>query len=136
MNINDAVKIACKEPTLLDALTWICVWNSERAIKQAKKNLRDADGKGWDTCFRICLKNIMEKYNQSTHRVPKRSAQSMREFTYESGEEITKAVAGKIVNCINITDSGIDDFLIIKFKDGSALHFRYDYIYDWELKHV
>ena len=62
MNINEAVAIACKEPTLLDALSWICVWESERAIKQARLNQRDADGKGWDTCFRICLKMVMEKY--------------------------------------------------------------------------
>jgi len=53
----------CKEPTLLDALTWICIWESERIVKQAKKGLRDSDGKGWDTCFKICLKTVMETYN-------------------------------------------------------------------------
>lgn len=63
MNITEAVKQACKEPTLLDALSWICVWESERVVKQAKKNLRDADGKGWDTCFKFCLREVMEEYN-------------------------------------------------------------------------
>ena len=63
MNIDEATKRACQEPTLLDALTWICIWESERAIKQAKKELRDAEGKGWDTFFRVCLKSVMEKYN-------------------------------------------------------------------------
>ena len=58
-----------------------------------------------------------------------------KEFTYESGEELTKAVSGNVVDCIKITDSGINDYLIIKFKDGSSLHFSYDWIYDWELKH-
>ena len=62
MNIDQAVEKACKEPTLLDALTWICVWECERAIKQAKKELRDSNGKGWDTCFKVCLKNVLEKY--------------------------------------------------------------------------
>jgi len=64
MNITEATKRACKEPTLLDALTWICVWESERVVKQAKKNLRDLEGKGWDTCFRACLKEVMREYRK------------------------------------------------------------------------
>lgn len=64
MNITEATEKACQEPTLLDALSWICVWESERIVKQAKKNLRDADSKNWDTCFRFCIKQVMEKYNQ------------------------------------------------------------------------
>jgi len=63
MNINQAAERACQEPTLLDALTWICVWESERAIKQAKKNLVDVEGKVWDTFFKICLKSVIDKYN-------------------------------------------------------------------------
>ncbi len=62
MNLKEATKIACREPTLLDALTWICVWESERIVKQAKKEIRDMDGKGWDTCFKICLKSIIDNY--------------------------------------------------------------------------
>lgn len=64
MNITEATERACKLPTMLDALTYICVWESERAIKQAKKGLRDADGKGWDTCFKACLKSVMERYGR------------------------------------------------------------------------
>ena len=64
MNINEAVKTACKESTLLDALSWICVWESERVVRQAKRELKDADGKGWDTCFRFCLERVMKQYNQ------------------------------------------------------------------------
>jgi len=62
MKIKEAVNIACKESTLLDALTWICIWESERIVKQAKKNQRDMNGKGWDTCFRYCLNEVMDKY--------------------------------------------------------------------------
>ena len=65
MNIDEAVKEACKRSTLLDALTFICIWESERIVKQAKKKLYDADGKGWDTCFRFCLAGVVKKYNQS-----------------------------------------------------------------------
>lgn len=62
MDITEATERACQEPTLLDALSWICVWDSERAIKQAKKGLTDADGKGWDTCFKRCLGSVMRAY--------------------------------------------------------------------------
>ena len=62
MNIKEAVEKACEEPTLIDALSWICVWESERAIAQAKLNLVDADGKGWDTCFKFCIERVFEKY--------------------------------------------------------------------------
>jgi hypothetical protein len=30
MTYTDAAKRACEEPTLLAALTWICVWESEQ----------------------------------------------------------------------------------------------------------
>lgn len=64
MNIDEAVSTACCEPTLLDALSWICVWESERAIRQARENRGSgADGAGWDTCFRYCLNLVMESYN-------------------------------------------------------------------------
>ena len=56
MNIDEAVKRACEEPTLLEALTSICIWESERIVKQARTNEQ------WETCFRICLKEVMEKY--------------------------------------------------------------------------
>jgi len=57
MNIDEAVKEACKKATLLDALTFICVWESERIVKQARKNEQ------WETCFGFCLSRVLEKYN-------------------------------------------------------------------------
>ena len=67
MNIVEAVARACKEPTLLDALSWICVWESERTIKQALESHESgvkggANGAGYDTCFRFCLTKVMESY--------------------------------------------------------------------------
>ena len=56
-NLVEATKRACQEPTLLDALTFICIWESERAIKQAKENPT------WETCFKISLKSVFENYN-------------------------------------------------------------------------
>lgn len=58
MNITEATKRACEESTLLDALTWICIWESERVVKQARANPQ------WETCFGICLKLVTEEYNK------------------------------------------------------------------------
>ena len=71
MNINEAVKRACQEPTLLDALSWIAVWESERVVKQAhafhNTGIRTgADGAGWDTCFKICFERVMEAYGKKS----------------------------------------------------------------------
>lgn len=66
MNINEAVEKACEQPTLLDALSYIAVWESERAIEQAKNFFKTGisttgDGKGWDTCFKVCFSLVFEK---------------------------------------------------------------------------
>jgi hypothetical protein len=59
----------------------------------------------------------------------------MPEFTFASGEEITKLVAGRTISHVKMSDgSYIDDYLIICFRDGSSLHIKYDYLYEWELK--
>jgi len=64
MNIDKAIKRACEEPTLLDALSWVCVWESERAIAQARFNFGSgSNSAGWDTCFKVCLKCVMEQYS-------------------------------------------------------------------------
>jgi len=39
MTFIEAVKRACQEPILTNALSWIRFWNSERAIRLAKKSL-------------------------------------------------------------------------------------------------
>lgn len=56
MNVSEAVERACEEPTLIDALSWICVWESERVIKQAEQN------ECWETLFKHCIQLVMEKY--------------------------------------------------------------------------
>jgi len=68
MDINEATARACQEPTLLDALSWICVWESERGVEQAHENLTNNTpanpdtGAMWETCFKACLKSVMDKY--------------------------------------------------------------------------
>lgn len=63
----EAVDKACEEPTLLDALSWISLWECERVIPTAHKFLngetsRGPNGHGWDTCFKFLLKEVMEQY--------------------------------------------------------------------------
>ena len=56
---------ACQEPTLLDALTYACICESERIVKQATTNFGSGrDGTGWDTCFRVTLKAILDRYDK------------------------------------------------------------------------
>ena len=66
LSLSEAVKEACKQPTLLDALSWIAVWEGERAIQQAKKyfetGVSTASMGGWDTLFRICFKEVISNY--------------------------------------------------------------------------
>lgn len=65
MNITEATKRACQEPALLDALSWICVWESERAIDQALYRCGSGtNGAGWDTCFKFCLKSVMDEWRR------------------------------------------------------------------------
>ena len=67
--LQEIVHLACGMETLLDALTVVCIWESERAIKQALKwketgKSTAASGGGWDTCFRVCLKTVMLNWSK------------------------------------------------------------------------
>lgn len=55
-----AVAKALGEHSLIDALTYICVWESERVVDQAiNRHGSGSDGAGWDTCFKICLQAVI-----------------------------------------------------------------------------
>jgi len=67
MNYIQAVNRACEEPTLVDALSWISVWECERVIPVAHEFLNgekpfDWNGQGWDTCFKFLINETMEAY--------------------------------------------------------------------------
>ena len=57
MKISEAVERACQEPSLIDALSWICDWEAERAIRQTY-----TDGKNWDNCFKLCIEKVVLEY--------------------------------------------------------------------------
>lgn len=56
LNLVTASQEACKHRTLIDALTWIAVWETERIVKQARSNEQ------WDTCFRICFQQVFDDW--------------------------------------------------------------------------
>ena len=59
----------------------------------------------------------------------------MPEFTFKSGGELTGVVTGKTIDRVETPeDNYIDDYLIFYFRDGTSLHIKYDYLYEWELK--
>lgn len=67
MKLAEAVDLACQKPTLLDALEWIAVWETDRAVKQAleyeRTGVRTASHDGtYDTCFRVCFEPVIERY--------------------------------------------------------------------------
>jgi hypothetical protein len=42
------------------ALTWICVWECERVVKQARSS------ETWDTYFQICIHSVMCAWEKAT----------------------------------------------------------------------
>ena len=59
MNIKEAVNEAMKEPTLLEAQTFICIWEMERVVKY----VRSHNG-SWETCFKICLNEVTDAWEK------------------------------------------------------------------------
>lgn len=67
MNITEALERACKEPTLVKALGFMAIWESERAVKQALEWQKTgkstaSHGGSHDTCFETAFKMLLEKY--------------------------------------------------------------------------
>ena len=73
MDLTEAAKKACEEPTLIDALNFIAIWETERIIKQydAYKETgvsTTGDDKKWDTCFKVCFKEVLRQWiNNQTY---------------------------------------------------------------------
>jgi hypothetical protein len=70
MNIDEAVTRACAEPTLVKALSWIAIWETERVVQQAIQHEKTgvstaSHGGGWDTCFDFCFSLVITKFNQN-----------------------------------------------------------------------
>lgn len=60
---TNVLQQALECPTLEAALTYACICESERAIDQARNRFGSgSNGAGWDTCFGIVIKGVMEAY--------------------------------------------------------------------------
>lgn len=60
MNIDEAIKWAMEGQTrLIDAQVKICIWETERIVKQARANPT------WDTCFHRCLWALNEAWDKA-----------------------------------------------------------------------
>ena len=69
MNIKEATNRALQEESLLDAITFMAIWENDRAVKQAIRNYeseeRNPDGSMYDTCFRSAFQYLLSKYEQT-----------------------------------------------------------------------
>lgn len=54
--LDNLVLRATLEPTLEKALSWIAVWECDRAVSQARKNTT------WETCFELLFKRVLESH--------------------------------------------------------------------------
>lgn len=57
MTFVEIVERACQEPTLVDAMTFAAICETERVVVQARNNPQ------WDTCFRFTFKAVLERWN-------------------------------------------------------------------------
>lgn len=61
MNFEEAVTRACKETTIDDALTFICIWESERIVQFVK----DHPNQPWETMFKCCITAVRADYPEN-----------------------------------------------------------------------
>lgn len=60
--LEDLIERALMEPTIEEALAWICMWDTERAIQQALRN--QGTGKGWETCSLFFIRQVTKAWNE------------------------------------------------------------------------
>jgi hypothetical protein len=65
MTLDEAVAQACEASTLPRALAFICVWEHERAVAQAKSTLGRPE-----TCFETSLKAVIDAFEEQKNRPP------------------------------------------------------------------
>ena len=62
------VALACQEPTLIDALTFIAIWDCNRAVRQAieheKAGTREPDGFLYHSMFKRCFKEVLTRWEK------------------------------------------------------------------------
>jgi hypothetical protein len=64
MNLTEAAAKACEELTLIDALVYISVWETERIVKQARAN------ETWETCFKVSFEEVFKEWFKRKYALP------------------------------------------------------------------
>jgi len=54
-------------------------------------------------------------------------------FSSDSADEITAAIKEKKIKGVAISDE-MNSWLIFQFTDGTELHIKYDWIYEWGMR--
>lgn len=57
-NLDELIENACKQPTLLDALSFVSIFDTDRAVQQAKSN----NFQNWETISKFLIEKVLEKY--------------------------------------------------------------------------
>jgi hypothetical protein len=68
----DAIKMACAQPTLVEALSWIAVWECQQAAVKYHTYCvtgvhQGGNGEGYDTHFKWYFDRIIQSYLCITH---------------------------------------------------------------------
>lgn len=59
-SLTDILNRACEEPTLLDAISFISVCDTERAVAQARRN----NFESWETCSKYLIGELLKKWTR------------------------------------------------------------------------
>ena len=63
MNITEATNEACKEDSLVEALTYIAIWENERVVDYVTTH----DGI-FETCFGVCFSSVLDAWKKKEER--------------------------------------------------------------------
>lgn len=61
LNLEQAIDQAHEEGTMVKALSFLSVWETERVVVQARNNPQ------WETCFETIFKTYFKKYPLMVH---------------------------------------------------------------------
>lgn len=105
-NIAGAAQRACEvSKTLLDALSWIAVWENDRAVAQAFK-WKEIDGGGWDTCFKHCFEHVVKTWNKLHGQADLLPDRPAKEARYPDGTAWTQVDCKEDLDSITVYVGG------------------------------
>ncbi len=96
LNHDEAVRRACEEPTLVKALAFAAVWESERVVRQALDYRANGVSTVWDTCFERCLGEVLEQYEGARPRRPAGRIASMQVVKSFGTHDVEKRCAEQL----------------------------------------